>query len=285
MSRRVPRHPADLGQSPRAYPCRRDSSGASRPAASRPPGWGSGVTRPSNRGVITAALTAGLALAAVSRQAYLVPALLAVAVVVFAIGWPRLLGLPSPRTSTVVIAASGLSAIGLVAWREDFGILAPVVGFAVLAAFIAEMARRDGRPRLVESVAGTVMGAVVAIAATGWVAVGSSRPALALIVTAATTLAAACAATALPLTSTRVATYATLVATAAGLGLGYLLADVGLLNGGIIGFAAGVLTAAAYLLFIRFPATVRWLPALAAAGVPLLMAGGPTYLVGTLVFL
>ncbi|HLS50220.1 MAG TPA: hypothetical protein VK024_09520 [Actinomycetaceae bacterium] len=243
------------------------------------------MTRPSNRGVITAALTAGLALAAVSRQAYLVPALLAVAVVVFAIGWPRLLGLPSPRTSTVVIAASGLSAIGLVAWREDFGILAPVVGFAVLAAFIAEMARRDGRPRLVESVAGTVMGAVVAIAATGWVAVGSSRPALALIVTAATTLAAACAATALPLTSTRVATYATLVATAAGLGLGYLLADVGLLNGGIIGFAAGVLTAAAYLLFIRFPATVRWLPALAAAGVPLLMAGGPTYLVGTLVFL
>jgi len=242
------------------------------------------VTRHSNRGVITAALTAGLALAAVSRQAYLVPALVAVAVVVFAAGWPRLLGLPSVRSATIVIAASGLTAVGLITWRDDFGLLAPVVGLAVLGAFIAEMARRDGRPRLVESVAGTVMGAVVAIGATGWIALGESRPALALIVTAATTLATACATTAVPVRIRHTATIATVLATGVGLFLGHVLSDVGLVFGGVVGFAAGILTAAAYVLFIRFPAIGRWLPAVAAATVPLLMAGGPTYLVGTLVF-
>ena len=42
----------------------------------------------------------------------------------------------------------------------------------MLAAFVHELVRRDGRERLVESVAGTVAGVVLAATAAGWVATG-----------------------------------------------------------------------------------------------------------------
>lgn len=235
-----------------------------------------------NRGVVTAVLTTGLALAAVARQAYLVPALLAVAIVVFATGWPRLVGLPVVRGPGIVIALAGLASLGLVTWRGELGIVAPVVGLTVLAAFVAEMLRRDGRPRLVESVAGTVTGAVIVVAAVGWVAIGDSSSGLVLIVTTAATLAVASACTALPLRPQLVATLATLTAGAGGLAVGLLLTDVGTLAGLLIGLAAGILTSAVHLVFRQFPSSARWLPALAAAVLPLLLAGAPAYLVDTL---
>lgn len=233
----------------------------------------------STRGVLTAALTAGLAVSALWHWP-LVGAV-TVLVVIFAAGWPRLVDLPVEIGPGVVIALCGFGSLAVVEITGDIGGVAVVVGLAVAAAFVQEMLRRDGRPRLVESVAGTVTGSVVAASAAMWPALGDSRAAIAVVVTAATALAAGAACTAVPARAQVVAAMATVGAGGAGLLAGYLMSPVGMLVGGLTGLVAGVLTAAVHLLFGRFPASVRPVPALAAAALPPMLAGAPTFMLGS----
>lgn len=233
----------------------------------------------STRGVLTAALSAVLAVAAWWHWPLV--GLIALLIVLLATGWPRLVTLPVTVGPGIVIALCGLASLAVVELTGSVNGVAAVVGLAVAAAFIQEMLRRDGRPRLVESVAGTVTGSVIAASAALWPALGDSRPALAVVVTAACALAAGAACTALPVRPQLVATAATVVAGGAGLVAGYLLAPVGIVVGGTMGLVAGVLTAAIHLLFGRFPAATRPLPALAAAALPPMLAGAPTFMLGS----
>lgn len=212
----------------------------------------------STRGVLTAALSAVLAAAAWWHWPLV--GLIALLVVLLASGWPRLVALPVTVGPGIVIAVCGLASLAVVELTGSVNGVAAVVGLAVAVAFVQEMLRRDGRPRLVESVAGTVTGSVIAASAA---------------------LAAGAACTALPVRPQIVATLATLVAGGAGLVAGYLLEPVGLVIGGIMGLVAGVLTAAIHLLFGRFPAATRPLPALAAAALPPMLAGAPTFMLGS----
>ncbi|GAB3592176.1 hypothetical protein GCM10027446_12290 [Angustibacter peucedani] len=90
------------------------------------------------------------------------------AVVVLALllagGWSRLLDLPSPRGTTAVLALSGAASAVAVA-RADaeprLEWLALALAGGVVTEFVHQLLRRDGRPRLVESVSGTVAGVVV----------------------------------------------------------------------------------------------------------------------------
>ncbi len=233
----------------------------------------------STRAVVTAALTAVLAVAAVRHWPVFV--VVGLAIVVVAAGWPRLIALPVAVGPGIVVALCGLAALAVVALTGTVDGVAIVLGLAVAAAFVQEMLRRDGRPRLVESVAGTVTGCVVVASAAMWPALGSTRPAIAVVVTAAAALAAGATCTALPLRAPVVASVATAVAAGAGLLAGVLLPSVGPLVGGATGLVAGVLTSAVHLVLGRFPASVRPLPALAAAALPPMLAGAPTFMLGS----
>lgn len=79
-------------------------------------------------------------------------------------GWPRAAGLPSPRGSSAVLGIASLLLIGLVSAAETdpylrWGSVALALGLVTV--FLHQLMRRDGRPRLTESVMGTSLGLVV----------------------------------------------------------------------------------------------------------------------------
>lgn len=136
---------------------------------------------------MTSALVAAVSVAltlliAVAAHAGSVPLAAAVAVTVacLALGWGELAAMEHARRGTaVVVGVSGLAAAGLALYStEAFG---PLSGFAVLLAgcvllaFGHQLQRRDGRPRLVESLTTTVAGQVLAVLAAGWVLLSQTR--------------------------------------------------------------------------------------------------------------
>lgn len=108
--------------------------------------------------LVTIAVIALAALLTIS--AFAGPLVVAVAVAlpagVMAWGWSGLLGLPSPRGTAVVLALGSTAAIGTALATRDDPLLrwmpAALAG-ALIVAFLHQLARRDGRPRLVESIA------------------------------------------------------------------------------------------------------------------------------------
>jgi len=234
------------------------------------------------RAVVTAALAALVAVAGYVGGIYVAGAAGLLALV-FAIGWPSLAGLPFRPGSTVVVALGGLGAVAVVHYAVDEPYLRdlPVVlAGAIVLAFINELLRRDGRPRLVESVSGTVAGTAVAVAVTGWVASGRAAGGESLVVTGATALAVGSAVVALTLAPLLGAVVTTLAATAAGALAGALLPEMGVVPGAALGFSVGVLVAALHALFDRLPALSRKTAALAAITLPVTVTGTLVYVVG-----
>ena len=236
-------------------------------------------------GASSRAAATALGAAAVAVAGYLSHDVLTVLVLllalVFAAGWPRLVDLPTTRGAGIVIALAAAAAV--VAVRlGSMPLLALVMGLSVVGAFVHQMLRKDGRPRLVESVSGVVTGNVVVVSAAGWVAVESGLVTEALVVTAAAAIAAAASCTAIPARTEVVCAAAAVGAGGVGLLTGYLLVGVGPLPGLLLGLAAGILTAGLHVLLGQFPASRRRRPAAAAALLPLLGAGVPVYLVSRL---
>lgn len=235
----------------------------------------------STRAVLTAAAAALVAVAAYGGR---IPVVLAAGVLalVVAVGWPVLLDLPNRLGTSVVIALSGVGAVVTVAATQDRPVLRGlpvVVAVAVGLAFVNELARRDGRLRLVESVTGTVTGVLVATAAVGWIAaehsIGGDSPA----VTGAVALAVAAAVSAIPLGTWPGAVLTTVAAVAAGSVLGTALPEQGAVAGGVLGLAIGVLVASLTVLFDRVPALERRTAAVAAVVVPVSVSGILVYVV------
>ncbi|KQX61602.1 hypothetical protein [Angustibacter sp. Root456] len=115
----------------------------------------------------TVGLSAALA-AVIVLGSFAGPVLAAAAVALTALamawGWPDLLDLPSPRGTRAVVALAGAGCALAVAATPDeprLRWLALAVALGVLAEFVHQLARRDARPRLVESVTGSVMGIAV----------------------------------------------------------------------------------------------------------------------------
>jgi hypothetical protein len=113
-----------------------------------------------------------LALAAYSNVAVLALAVLVVdALLVW--GWPVLLQLPAPRgTLGTLAAASVASAVAVATTRDDplLDWLALAIAGGVIACFAHQLLRRDGRPRLVESLSGEVMAVALLASAAAIVA-------------------------------------------------------------------------------------------------------------------
>jgi hypothetical protein len=122
-------------------------------------------------GLVSVAATALLAFAAVAGGPVLAAAI-ALLVVGVAVGWSRLGMMPDSLGTTVAVVFTGLvgTVIALVSADRQRPLLpfAALIAFAVLLAFAHELRRRDGRPKLVESVTGTIAGQLVAVLAAGW---------------------------------------------------------------------------------------------------------------------
>ncbi|ROS78864.1 hypothetical protein [Cellulomonas sp. PhB143] len=237
----------------------------------------------STRAVATAVAAAALAAAAFLGEVPLGLVLLALAGLLAA-GWPSLLDLPAPLVTRVVIALAGVAAVGTVHLTDGDQALANlplVLAFAVVVAFAAEMARRDGRVRLVDSVTGSVAGAVVAVASAGWLATGPGEAGVGVVVACAAGLAVAAAFSAVDFHAWWGEGLTVLVGVVASGVTGALLAEVGLVRGLGTGLVAGLLVAASHALFGRLEvASTSRTAALAAIVLPVSLGGSLVYVVG-----
>ena len=103
----------------------------------------------------------------------LVALALAFAAGVMVWGWSALLGLPSPRGTSLVLAVGSAGAIltALVTSEDPFLAWMPAaLAGSMIVAFIHQLARRDGRPRLVESIASTIMAIAIVVSGASLVA-------------------------------------------------------------------------------------------------------------------
>ena len=224
-----------------------------------------------------------------------------------AVGWPDLLDLPARRGTTVVVVAvavvtAAVATGSVIAARNDgtqvsgvLGRLPVVAALGLLLAFVHQLLRRDGRPRLVESVTAAVTGQAVVVLGAAWIAVPSTYGGaqLAPVVLAAVVTTSAVSATTWPL---RVAGPVNLLV---GATTGYLAGAVTVLLGGrgvvsetrwavagiVAGLGVGLLVSAWRALTGRLPGVHSLPAALAVAAVPVGATGAAAYLVGRLVLL
>lgn len=234
------------------------------------------------RAVVTAAVAALLAVAA-SLGHWPLTVLAAALVLVVAVGWPRLVAAPARVGTGVVVGLGGLAGVVAVALTDGEPLLRAlpeVLALAVLATFVHELVRRDGRERLVESVAGTASGILVAATVAGWVAAARTDGGVPLVVTGATALAVGAAVSAVPLAGWLGPTLTVVAAAAAGAGTAALLPEVDVVPGGVVGLAVGVLVAASHRLFDRLPSIRERWSAVAGAVLPVTVTGVVVYVVG-----
>lgn len=180
----------------------------------------------------SAVVGATIALAAFAGV-WVATAAVLLAVMLLAWGWPSLVDLPSPRGTTSILAFGGAGAAVSVALSSNeprLEWLALALAASVIAEFTHQLARRDGRPRLVESVSGTVAGVVLLASLSAVLALPATRG----TATAVLTWAAAVVAALL----TQVLRLPGRITVPVGIAIGGLL-------GGLLGgvFAAGTLPA------------------------------------------
>jgi len=238
--------------------------------------------------VTSRAVTTAVLATVVAGAAYLGPlwttGAAAALVLLVAVGWAPLLRLPADGATTVVVLLGGLGGVG-VAWLTQgepvLRNLPVVIAFSLVLAFVAQMLRRGGRPRLVESVSGTTAGIVAAVAAAGWVAAGRSDAGADLVVTSAVGLAVASAVSALPVAGGWTGSLlAVVLGGAAGAGAASAVPEVEPVQGLVVGLVAGLVAAALRFLFDRQPSLASRRAALAAVAVPVTVTGILVFVVG-----
>jgi len=196
--------------------------------------------------VATAVLALLLALATAADHA-LGAAAVAWLGLALAWGWPELLGSPSRFGSSIAVGVAGVLAPVTVALTPEDPYLRHVpvvVAAAVLTMFLHQVVRKDGRPRLTQSVAISAAGIAVATIGVAWVPLGRTSDGAEVALVVAVALAVSALADLLA-TLARVRPW--MVAVAGVLGLvaggaaGLVVTEVGALAGGVIGAVAAVL--------------------------------------------
>lgn len=214
---------------------------------------------------------------------------LAVAAVVLAWGWAGALNLPTPRGTVGTIVVGGLALVSSVVVQDDVPRLTWVpaaLGLAMIAAFVHQLFRRDGRPRVVESVSAVVL--ALGLLACGVLLVPpASTPEGVSLVLGALAAAAASALTDLLGRWPAMTTWLTAAAMAAG-GAAAVLVALALsapwTTWLLVGVAAGALSQAMRQVLCELPTMAHARPRLVTAVASVLVAGLVPYLVA-LVFL
>lgn len=111
---------------------------------------------------------------------------------IIAWGWAGLLGLPSPRGTTLVLAVGSAGTIGtaLATSRDPFLAWMPAaLAGSMIVAFGHQLARRDGRPRLVESISANITAIAIVVSGASLIALSRSEHGPWVIAIAATAMA------------------------------------------------------------------------------------------------
>jgi hypothetical protein len=226
---------------------------------------------------LTLALAGALALAAYAAEAPLVVAVLVVqGLLVW--GWYDALGVPGRTGGSVLAGAAAVTADALLLVRDDTRALTPVAGVlavAMLGAMVHQLARRDGRERLTESLTATMTLVVLATFGALYVAAEQTLGGPALVALAALAAPVAAGASMVPLPTPLV----TGVAAGGGLMLGLLAATTTDLSVGPA-LTTGAAAAAAALAAITFVRRVNQPDLATAAALPLLSVAPVAYILG-----
>jgi len=220
------------------------------------------------------------------------PAMVALAVAlaagVITWGWCGLLGLPSPRGTSFVLAVGSAAAVGTVlATTEDPYLvwLPAAMAGAMIVAFIHQLARRDGRPRLVESIASTVTAIAVVVSGASLVALPRTEHG-AWVVAIASAAVAVSAVTDLAAGSRRLLPWLLPLAMFAGgvaaVAVGYRLGAVGWGVAALLGVLAAGISHAVRRVLATLPAISGARSQLVSACASVLTGGMVVYVVGRL---
>jgi len=232
----------------------------------------------------TAGTTAALA-GLLTLAAYAGPALLMVAVVVVvlmvATGWASLLALPSPRGTAAVVAVTGalcVVAVGLTASEPRLQWLAPALAAGVLAEFVHQLGRRDGRPRMVESSTGVLAAICVLASLSALVALPCTHSGAAGVLVAVGPAALALVLQLLPLPARHASAAGLAVAVLAGGVLGAVLHGVTAVPAAAVGALSSAVALVLHRLLSVQPAAGRAPGWLALAAAPIASSGMASYL-------
>ncbi|MFW5473724.1 hypothetical protein ACOCJ5_10475 [Knoellia sp. CPCC 206450] len=232
--------------------------------------------------VATAVLAALLAVATTADHA-LGAAAVAWLGLALAWGWPELLGSSSRFGSSFAVGVAGVLAPVTVAVTPDDPFLRHVpvvVAAAVLTMFLHQVVRKDGRPRLTQSVAVSAAGIAIATIGAAWVPLGRTSGGPEVVIVVAIALAVS-ALTDLGASIDRVRPW--MVAIAALLGFlaggvsGLLVDEVGVVAGVVLGAISATLAHVMRRVLCVLPPIRGLRGQLTAAAASVLVAGVPVY--------
>ena len=115
----------------------------------------------------------------------------------FAVGWPRLFGLPAAAPIAAVLGAAGLAAAAgaaLAPMPQPLFWMAPAAALGVIIAFLVQLLRGTGEKLRLESMLSSATGALVVASGSGWIAIdriASNAADSSLMVAAGASMAAA----------------------------------------------------------------------------------------------
>lgn len=219
-------------------------------------------------------------------SAPLVALVSACAVALFAVGWGRLLEIPSSLGSGLVIALVGFASVAValaVPAQDAFDVMAYVLAIGVFLSFLHQMLRRD-RSHLAVSLTSTVFGVLLAGTAGGAVAAAGTGHNPHLLIAAAVAFVACSFVLALPIRAAVLAPTAVVVAiivlvaieVATGGAVPGATREFGVTAG--LGLLIGIVTVTMAYLLGRLDRAGETLPMLSAAACPVLATGVLVYL-------
>lgn len=192
-------------------------------------------------------------------------------------GWTRLLQVPVGWGVGWVVTGTGAVGALVVAVGGEAGLrwIPTTFALGVIAAFVHQMGRRDGRPRLVESVSATVTGQALVLLGTGWLVADAGTGSVGPAVVGGLGCTAAALTMTLPwpraLTLPLSVLSGALLAGAVASSVSSLPVDV--TEALVIGAVSGATTAGLHVLLYRQPTTSHRRAAVSAGAACVLAAG------------
>ena len=204
-----------------------------------------------------------------------------VAAAVVGIGWTRLLQVPTGWGIGWIVVGTGVvgAVVAALDGRGQLSWLPAVLAVGVIVAFVHQMGRGDGRPRLVESLSAAVFGQAVVLFGGGWLVLDAPGGTPGPGVVGAVSCTVALLVTSLPWPRRITLPLATVASCLAGGAAAGQMATVEVVGGLIIGVLAGGSSAALDVLLSHQP-TVGDRRAALAAGAAMVLAAGLAVHVG-----
>lgn len=238
------------------------------------------------------AVASAVAIGSVIAASYISPAasmgVVGVLILVAAVGWPHILGVPARKSQSTVIALSALGATAAALFTPVNQVMVGMplaVALGIGAVFLIQLIRGTGQSHRLESTLGAGVGVLMMTLGSGWVAaerlaVNSGDSGLMLVT--GISLLIALGAALLPWPDRIVAPLGVVLAALAGPLGAILLTDVPPIPAAVIGAVCGAVVVSARRLLLARETPLNVLAALAAGVAPILAVGSLVYFLAKL---